>query len=725
MALAAVCPPTRAATATIRVVTYNIAADIDGYTTARPGLDTVIEAIGQQEVKGVVQPADVIALQETTSNAETVAPLAAVLNTYYGANLYAASPYQGTEVGNDPSVGNGPNAVLYNSRTLVLVESVGVGTPRGSSNGEYRQIVRYRFQPVGGTTAGAFYVYVSHAKSSFSGTTADVQAARAKEARILRTDSAMLPATAGVLYVGDFNLDGSAEQAYQTLTAAGPAQGVDPANYHPQDNTEDWSTAAYTALATESANSLHYRDDIQFISASVFNRQLAGGLAYIDGSYRVFGNNGTAGYRRSVNLASNTALDNLRGPLTAAATLSALTTASDHLPVVADYSVDLSPGSPAAPVITSASSAGASANESFTYQITASNNPSTFDATGLPAGLSVDPSRGLVTGTVPLAGSYTLTLSATNSGGTGTATLTLTITTAPEPAPVVTTASVSSVAGTAFTYQIAATNHPSSFAAGGLPGGLSIDVVSGIISGRTTAPGTFAVTISAANGSGTGSAVLNITVTPPPPDPPAITGATTLTTQEDEPFEYRIAATNSPTSYAAEGLPRGLRVDAASGLISGTPMDPGVFPVTLRASNAAGTSSVLLTLIVSDAPVVTPLVSFDIVGVRGSKHVTVSESGPKVKILVTRSGGDLSRALVVLYKVAGSALPGQDYKALSGVVTIPAGAASIRFKVRTHDDGVADGTKTLKLKLRPAPNETYVLGDVRKVKITILDVEAG
>ena len=61
--VAALCSSATAATVTLRVVEYNIAADVDGYTAARPGLDTVLEAIGQQNVNGIIRPPDVIALE--------------------------------------------------------------------------------------------------------------------------------------------------------------------------------------------------------------------------------------------------------------------------------------------------------------------------------------------------------------------------------------------------------------------------------------------------------------------------------------------------------------------------------------------------------------------------------------------------------------------------------------------------------------------------------------
>src|SRR5438874_11528863 len=80
------------------------------------------------------------------------------------------------------------------------------------------------------------------------------------------------------------------------------------------------------------------------------------------------------------------------------------------------------------PVITSPTTASGQVGVAFSYQITASNGPIiSYNATGLPAGLSVNTSTGLISGTPTTAGTYTVTISATNSIGTGSATLTLTI----------------------------------------------------------------------------------------------------------------------------------------------------------------------------------------------------------------------------------------------------------------------------------------------------------
>ena len=330
---------------TVRVVCYNIEADIDGVTTPRSGLYTVLEAIGEQPYAGTAaQPFDVLALEETTGNSATLQPIVDALNAYYGVGTYALVPYQATQYGG-PGTGNGPNAMIYNLKTLTLVlqngaAAVGVAGTAAKSGGNtvYRQVPRYEFQPVDGAAGTNFYVYVCHMKSGSSSTATNAND-RTAEAKAIRADAATLPTTASILYMGDFNMDGSAETAYQTLTATGTTagQGIDPLNY-PQDNAISWDQAAYKTLLTESSTSLRYRDDIQFMSANVYSPGGVG-LHYVAGSERPFGNNGTTSIGGSTNASKNTSLNTLQGPISASTALSALTTGSDHLPVVADYLV--------------------------------------------------------------------------------------------------------------------------------------------------------------------------------------------------------------------------------------------------------------------------------------------------------------------------------------------------------------------------------------------------
>src|SRR5438552_14372771 len=224
----------------------------------------------------------------------------------------------------------------------------------------------------------------------------------------------------------------------------------------------------------------------------------------------------------------------------------------------------------AKPKITSPSTATGQVGVAFSYQITADQAITTWGAAGLPAGLTVNTATGLISGT-PAAGTdaaspYSVTLTATNANGTSNPT-TLTLTIKPPP-PVITSASTASgTVGVAFSYQITATNNPTSYNATGLPAGLTVNTSTGLISGTPTTAGTYSVTISATNAGGTGSATLTLTINPAKP---VITSSLTATGQVGVAFSYSITATNNPTSYNATGLPAGLTVNTSTGLISGT-----------------------------------------------------------------------------------------------------------------------------------------------------------
>lgn len=74
----------------------------------------------------------------------------------------------------------------------------------------------------------------------------------------------------------------------------------------------------------------------------------------------------------------------------------------------------------ATPVITSPASASGAQGRTFTYQVTANNNPDTFAATDLPRGLTLNAATGLISGTTAASGTINITVSATNTAGTGT-----------------------------------------------------------------------------------------------------------------------------------------------------------------------------------------------------------------------------------------------------------------------------------------------------------------
>jgi hypothetical protein len=183
--------------------------------------------------------------------------------------------------------------------------------------------------------------------------------------------------------------------------------------------------------------------------------------------------------------------------------------------VMATFTVGL------APAITSALTKDGVANVALTptYLITATNSPTSYSASGLPAGLSVNTSTGVISGTPTGSGTTNVTISATNAYGTGSATLQITVSLSG--APVITstlgkTGTVSMPLSPA--YLITGSNAPTSYSATGLPAGLSVNTSTGAITGLPTASGVTYATISATNSYGTGSATLTFTVNSSVPD---------------------------------------------------------------------------------------------------------------------------------------------------------------------------------------------------------------
>jgi PKD repeat protein len=168
----------------------------------------------------------------------------------------------------------------------------------------------------------------------------------------------------------------------------------------------------------------------------------------------------------------------------------------------------------AAPVISSPATATGTAGTAFNYTITASNSPTSFDATGLPAGLSVNASTGLISGTPTTAGTYTATISATNAGGTASKTLTITINSGVSAPVISSAASATGTVGASFSYTITASNTPTSFGATSLPSGLTVNASTGLISGTPTTAGTYTSTVSATNAGGTATKQVTITINP-------------------------------------------------------------------------------------------------------------------------------------------------------------------------------------------------------------------
>ncbi len=239
----------------------------------------------------------------------------------------------------------------------------------------------------------------------------------------------------------------------------------------------------------------------------------------------------------------------------------------------------------------------------------------TFKATGLPAGLTLDPTSGMITGTIDHSASqvsggiYAITVTATDSkGATTTETFVYTVS---NPVPVVATPIANQAVkdGAAFTLATAVNfkdggtdTDTLTYSATGLPAGLTINATTGQISGTipldASSKGAYAVTVTASDGEGgTVTSTFNITSSN---QAPTASGIFARTGADGASTSYAVAGfftdpNGDPLTFAATGLPPGLTIATATGKISGTLTADasqggaaGVYAVSVTASDGKG-----------------------------------------------------------------------------------------------------------------------------------------
>jgi hypothetical protein len=229
-------------------------------------------------------------------------------------------------------------------------------------------------------------------------------------------------------------------------------------------------------------------------------------------------------------------------------------------------------------VIISPLSAMATANLPFSYQFETSGATS-LDVSDLPSGLTFDPAIRAIVGNSTIEGTFQIGLSATNSTGTTNATLVLNGQSFPAAGPVIiSVTSATGRTGSLFNFQVNTTGGTAAarVTATGLPPGLSMDSVTGEISGTATTDGSFLVTLSATEAGLTNTTTLQLTFTSDLAIP-VITSANSAFLFPGLDFLFTIDAPTSdstdPVTYSEVGpLPPGLGLDPDAGIISGTPL---------------------------------------------------------------------------------------------------------------------------------------------------------
>jgi hypothetical protein len=240
-------------------------------------------------------------------------------------------------------------------------------------------------------------------------------------------------------------------------------------------------------------------------------------------------------------------------------------------------------------------------NDPVRLQMTATDaDPNTFTATGLPTGLTIS-SSGLISGTIDArgAGSYTVTVSASDNGYVGSTTFTWNVAdttppslTAPpdqtnDEGDVITPLNLQNYAQDADSFNIQ-----------NLPGGLTYNSTSGVISGTIDprAAGTYIVSVTATDNGYVSSPPMTFTWTVLDSNPPSITipglVKNALNNNEGDPVNIQVQSTDADVgSFTASNLPPGLSINADTGVISGTigayDYVAGGYTVTVSATDGA------------------------------------------------------------------------------------------------------------------------------------------
>ncbi|MCX6343517.1 MAG: NPCBM/NEW2 domain-containing protein [Armatimonadetes bacterium] len=96
-------------------------------------------------------------------------------------------------------------------------------------------------------------------------------------------------------------------------------------------------------------------------------------------------------------------------------------------------------------------------------------------------------------------------------------------------------------------------------------------------------------------------------LTPKPGPSPKINGARVFGVRPGNPFFFKIPATGiAPITFAAKGLPKGLKVDPKTGVITGSISKVGEYKVTLTAKNAKGQATRPFKIVVGEKLALTP-----------------------------------------------------------------------------------------------------------------------
>lgn len=326
-------------------------------------------------------------------------------------------------------------------------------------------------------------------------------------------------------------------------------------------------------------------------------------------------------------------------------------------------------------------------------------------------------SSGLLSGIPRAAGSYPYTIAAGGAGGaTDHVQCILQVNPPAPPAATLTITSAcplpTGVVGSSYSQTLSTSGGTApitlSISTGSLPAGLTL--TAGVISGTPTGAGTSNFTLLAtdsANPAQTATRSCSIAVSATPIQPTITSACPVSPGTVNVPYHAALTATGDlpiTWSLAAGSLPTGV-VLHSNGSISGIPHHGGTFNYTLRASNAAGSTTQACTLVINDpnAPPPPP-----------PPTLTISTACPLNSGVVgssfSQSLGTTGGTGAVTFSISSGALPAGLTLTGNTISGTPTGAGTANFTIQAVDSGAPaqTATKSCSVTINAAPTAPVI-----------------
>jgi lysophospholipase L1-like esterase len=252
------------------------------------------------------------------------------------------------------------------------------------------------------------------------------------------------------------------------------------------------------------------------------------------------------------------------------------------------------------PEITSSPSLRGIVGKDWAYQVTATGLPQpTFTLLQNPAGMSLSVESGRLSWTPTSAGTFAVTIRASNMNGQAEQAFTLDIEPPPAPPAFRSTAPGRVVVGGEYSYSVVIDGYPPpKVDLVHAPAGMTLN--SGLLYWTAMDIGSYAVTLRGVNASGQAEQSFTVEVEPPR-TPPAIDSVPKLVTTAGFPYLYQVSVSGYPRpQLLLLAAPDGMR--AIGEQISWTPAAPGFYPVVFEGRNEVGRTEQSFMIQVLPAP---------------------------------------------------------------------------------------------------------------------------